>query len=815
MTQDRYLRTFSANGVGRRALEPRKLPKLIERLRDYALVGFEKAFAHMLDTADDTLFDLADKSASNRDQSQYFDAMRELRIKRKGMENVFRQELYNAFHQLSGPVAAEADERAQTYNLDALTLVKEDELEENLAIDAMVNRARTKNEEALRFLARRFDSVVPEVQVEPENIPVGPKQVCESFRVAANTLTLDLKSRLVVYKLFERGVCEQLADIYEDLNNFLADNGVLPDLHIRKPRRQPAPAASRAKAPAGGAFDSATEDADAADGGVDIKTEVFNALRELLATRKATPLESEAGLGMPLMPLIETPQLLQALSNLQHDPRGAAPLMSAQELRQSLASRLPVVGGGRVDAQAVGSVNDDVIDIVSMLFDFILGDSNLSDDIKAQIGRLQIPMLKVALVDKTFFSNRNHPARLLLNEMAYAGIGWDPERRGRDGLQGKIEGIVQRVLNDFDDDMRLFDELLADFRAYVEEERRRAAILEKRTREAEEGRARTEAAKLATDAVLQRLIGEQSLPPIGERLLHDVWSKVLLLEHLRGGEDGEGFRTAVVVAEDLVRSIRVRSQAEKAQLPQLLPSLVKRLRAGFEAISYGAIEASALLHELERVHLTVLRMQFPPAATVPAPVPAAVADIARAPASPSGITTSGATPAKTDAPFVVEADVPPSTPVSRETDLLADLLPDPTEEDAALLAALDIEPAAAERVSGADENEIVLGTPEPVVESPVDETALAQVDALPVGAWVELREGDKPLRAKLAAKIPNVGKLIFVNRSGMKVAEFTRPGFAVALKRGGVKLLDDAALFDRALEAVIGNLRKLKDAADA
>lgn len=806
MTQDRFLRTYSASGAGRRALEPRKLPKLIERLRDYALVGFEKAFAHMLDTADDTLFDLADKSASNRDQSQYFDAMRELRIKRKGMENVFRQELYNAFHSLSGHGAAEADDRAQTYNLDALTLVKEDELEENLAIDAMVNRARTKNEEALRFLACRFDSVVPEVQVEPENIPVGPKQVCESFRVAANTLTLDLKSRLVVYKLFERGVCEQLADLYDDLNNFLADNGVLPDLHIRKPRRQPVPAATRTKTSAGGDFSAPADSVDA-DSGVDIKTEVFNALRELLATRKSAPVEPETGLGMPLMPLIETQQLLQALSNLQHDPQGAAPLMSAQELRQSLARRLPVVGGGRVDAQAVGSVNDDVIDIVSMLFDFILGDSNLSDDIKAQIGRLQIPMLKVALVDKTFFSNRNHPARLLLNEMAYAGIGWDPERRGRDGLQGKIESIVQRVLNDFDDDMHLFDELLADFRAYVEEERRRAAILEKRTREAEEGRARTEAAKASTEAVLARLIGDQSLPPIAERLLHDVWSKVLLLEHLRGGEDGEGFRAAVMVADDLVRSVRVRSQAEKAQLPQLLPSLVKRLRAGFEAISYGAIEASALLHELERVHLTLLRMQFPAA---PAPVPPAVADIARAPAAASPAAMS----LQAEAPFVVEADVAPLAPVSRETDLLADMLPEPTEEDAALLAALDIEPAATvEAVANA--NEIVLETSQPVPESPVDEAALAQVDALPVGAWVELREGDKPLRAKLAAKIPNVGKLIFVNRSGMKVAEFTRPGFAIALKRGGVKLLDDAALFDRALEAVIGNLRKLKDAADA
>ncbi len=784
MAFEPHMLHFNAGGESRRAQEQRKLPKLIERVRDQSLESLTKLFGHMLDTADDTLFDLADKAGNNKDQTLYFDAMRELRIKRKGMENIFRQELQNAFYSLIGRTDA-MPASAAAFSLDALSLVKEDELEENLAIDAMVAKAKQRNEEPLRFLARRFDAVVADIQVETDDLPVYPKRICESFRTATNSLGLDLKAKLVVFKLFERSVMAELGSVYDELNNFFAENGVLPDLHVRKPRKPVAPPAAPKRKQALDDGLEQTVDGDA----VDIKAEVFSALRELLAGQKGGGAAMatgamDGGFGIPLMPVVETPQLLKALSNLQHDP-GAMPVGQTVDLRAALASRLPVVIGGRVDANAVGAVNDDVIDIVSMMFDFILGDANLPDDVKAQLGRLQIPMLKVALVDKTFFSNRNHSARLLLNEMAYAGIGWDPERRGKDGLQGRIEAIVQRVLNEFEDDTRLFTELLEEFRGYCEEERRRSAIIEKRTKEVEEGKARSESAKQVVDKVLAQVVGGRSLPPVADKLLNDVWAKVLFLEHLRAGADSEPFRHAAQVADVLVKSVTVRTPTERAQLPSMIPGLIRQLRAGFDSISYGSLESSALLQDLEALHFQLMR----------APVVPSVPD---------------------DSGLDNEVERSTGRPSNSDTDLLADMLPDTSAEDAALLASINVEPVVASINAPANADsmfdEIVLES-QPELEPEVD-GYLDQVDALQVGSWIELRDPDRNTRCKLAARIPTVGKLIFVNRSGVKVAEFTRPGLAVALRRGDVKLLDDAALFDRALEAVISNLRKLKDAAD-
>jgi hypothetical protein len=92
-----------------------------------------------------------------------------------------------------------------------------------------------------------------------------------------------------------------------------------------------------------------------------------------------------------------------------------------------------------------------------------------------------------------------------------------------------------------------------------------------------------------------------------------------------------------------------------------------------------------------------------------------------------------------------------------------------------------------------------------------DQQALLQVDNLRVGSWLEIHKKDgQKLRCKLAAWIKPTGKYIFVNRNGMKVLEKTRNSLAAEFQRGAIRLLDDALLFDRALESVIGNLRRLK-----
>src|SRR5690625_5976672 len=131
---------------------------------------------------------------------------------------------------------------------------------------------------------------------------------------------------------------------------------------------------------------------------------------------------------------------------------------------------------GGQSGQAINQVDEDVINLVSMMFEFILDDRNLATPMKALLGRLQIPMVKVAIADKSFFSKGGLPARRLLNEMANAALGWqerpEDDRQKADQLYTKIESIVQTILSDFEADLGIFDQQIG--RASCRGRRRRS-----------------------------------------------------------------------------------------------------------------------------------------------------------------------------------------------------------------------------------------------------------------------------------------------------------------------------------------------------
>ncbi len=104
-----------------------------------------------------------------------------------------------------------------------------------------------------------------------------------------------------------------------------------------------------------------------------------------------------------------------------------------------------------------------------------------------------------------------------------------------------------------------------------------------------------------------------------------------------------------------------------------------------------------------------------------------------------------------------------------------------------------------------DESELDAGLP-------LDEhdPAVHQVQRLQVGTWVEVMDDDEALRCKLVARVDSNDRLVFSNRTGMKVREWNRMGLAMALRRGEVRLLDNGLLFERALEAVLEQLGGLQ-----
>lgn len=747
-----------------------RLPVALIQVRDKAVQQLKQALQALFDNADDTLFDMADRAASNAEQNAFFEAMRDLRLKRKTIERSFLQKVFESFAVVSQYQVGQAPQLGGV-SFESLSLVQDDVLEEAVALDAMVARVISRDGVALGHLTTRCNAIVSQ-KLDDKSNPLGPRALCEQFMAACAGLGVEIRVKLIVLKLFEKYVLAGLDQLYAAANQQLVEAGVLPELKSALPARRNAP--SREVQGNRAAREAATSDGATAfaDEGVQ---EVFGALQELLSHVRGTAAAPRRAVPADALP-ISSNDLMRLLSHMQQRlPADGAPASDDFDLRNQLELLLTRASAKSGKARVVGEVDEDVINLVSMLFEFILDDRTLPDSLKALIGRLQIPMLKVAVLDKTFFSRGSHPARRLLNEIASAALGWSTQDDARrDSLFQRIEQVVQRLLNDFTDDPSIFADLLAEFLAFTGDERRRSELLEQRTRDAEEGRARAELARQQVEQALNaRLLGK-TLPEVVVLLLREGWSKVLQLSCLKHGVESAEWQAALAVMDDLVWSVELHEEPEDRQrLLELVPDLLKALREGLAGAAIDPFVTSEFFSQLESVHVQAFQR------------------FTRAP---------------------VEAEML-AAPLGEEA---GDELPDDLE---ALLELPAAEPELAAPAMVEVVEEIVLLAPgesrerEPEISLPDDDETLLQVDSLRVGSWVEIMEDEEhKLRCKLAAIIKPTGKYIFVNRTGMKVLEKTRMGLAVEFRRAAIRMLDDALLFDRALESVIGNLRKLKGA---
>lgn len=718
-----------------------RLPVVLLQVRDKAAQQLKEALQTLFDNADDTLFEMADRAHNNVEQNIFFEAMRDLRLKRKSIERGFLDKFFEAFLRL-GQYEVNEPVIAPPVSFDKLALVHNDDLERTVAMEAMVSKVLSRDGFALGQLTTRLNTLIPK-RLSDEANPMGPTLLCDFFLQAGRSLGVEIKVKLIIFKLFEKYVLADADQLYAEANQLLIDNGILPELKAAPARRAAERAAASVRLPQGAEEAVSTRVSQKLEQDVQ---EVFAALQELLllVRGRVTPSNEANSETKP----ISSQDLLRLLSHMQQ----YVPTPEAQDdfdLRNQLDQLLARVSMRSGKFRVVAVVDEDVINLIAMLFEFILDDRNLPDSLKALIGRLQIPMLKVAVLDKSFFSRGTHPARRLLNEIASAALGWGGRDDNlRDSLYQRVEHIVQRLLNDFVDDPAIFSELLADFLTFTNDERRRSELLEQRTRDAEEGRARAELARQRVQQELnQRLLGK-TLPEVVVRLLEEAWSKVLLLTCLKHGEQSAEWSAGLAAMDDLIWSVELHSEADARQrLLDLVPGLLKSLRDGLTSAAFDPFATSEFFSQLEALHVQAFHH------------------------------------------------------FARQQELQEDNLaaPEPTPEMVQVVEEIVLL-AAGEQPVG-----------EPLVRLADDDVALLQVDTLRVGCWVEMQEDDdQAMRCKLATIIEPAGRYIFVNRRGMKVLEKTRMGLAVEFRRGAIRLLDDALLFDRALESVISNLRRLK-----
>lgn len=723
----------------REAGSNKPVPAEVTRIRDTVVAGLGDLLQGAFDAVDDSLFELANNARSNNEQNRYFEAMREIRIKRKGVERHFQNAVaqYFANPPHTGPL--QDDTQVKQASADSLSLVGNDDLEEQVALNAMITKAKAHFQGPLLQLQTRFSQVYPEATDESPVNPMAPEHLCSAFTEAIQALEIQIRERLILLKQFDRYVVSNLGMLLDEANRILIQAGVIPNFRYHgKAGKQHSAAEGKA---AGPAQDTTGTSEQPSAGPSGHSSAVFEQIRQMLALQRANagipPRASDPNVRVvgdaELASLLNALPLSVPRQSQQNLSDGEPVTVDLRQLVQQLLAQQADKGDGR--KPELNEVDEDLINLVSMLFEFILDDYNLSAPVQVLISRLQIPILKVVIRDKSFFSQATHPARRLLNSLARAGIGWSSsDEKAKDKLYGQIHNIVQRILNEFDGDVSLFETLNLEFEQFLERENRKASLVEQRTRESERGRIKSQTAQQTVDNLLKQKVARYKLPQSIHDILMNGWSRVMFLAYLRDDVEHR-WNATVKVVDDLIWCLHPHQEdEERDQWVRVVPGLLKAMRAGLEEVSYNASRLDEMMGQLKHELAEAFR-------------------------------TNAAIEARQDSPE------------------------EPADEEIAT-----VHQTAVERQQELE-------------EAAVSEY-VAQIDGIEIGNWVEFRlVNGASFRCKLSAIIDEADCFVFVNRMGLKVIEKTRIELAHEMRRGRLTLLEQGALIDRALDAVVGSLR--------
>ncbi len=704
----------------------------------------------MFDGIDDSFFELANGARSNNEQNRFFEAMREIRIKRRGVEHHFQHALSTLFREPPKLKPPEKQDALEEIDAETLSLVQEDSLEEDVASNTMITKARANFQGQLLQIQARMTSIYAHANEEDPVNPIDPEYICKGFTRACADLDIDIREKLIVYKQFDRFVMSNLGEVYDQTNKQLIEAGILPQLkHTGKKNRATPKSSNVSTSP----IDTQSSPIQGALGESTNSVELFSQLQSLLANvRQQTGTNSHPTNANGNTQFVADSDLMLMLSKLQ----AQTPQQTLDDttptvinIREALTSLLEQENKASGKQSTLNQVDEDLINLVSMLFEFILDDYNLSAPIQVLISRLQIPILKVVIKDKSFFGKNSHPARKLLNALAKAGIGWnDASEKQKDKLYEQIHSVVHCVLDDFDGDMQVFEDLYQSFSTFISKEERRSKIVEQRTKESEEGRVKSNKAQSTVEEIIKTRLNTNEIPSTAKDIIQNGWSRVMFLAFLKDDKEHH-WKQSVVTLEQLIWCLKPHTEdSDRQRWVKTVPSLLKNIKSGLQDVSYNTSRLDQTMAELKKTLTIVFKKQSHSAA------------------------------AKSE-----------STEVTKNTNA--------------------VEKESSNRPETFNTEKTAIQKQKEIEDSAIAEHLL-KVDAIDSGQWIEfsLVNGSK-FRCKLSTKIDEADCFIFVNRMGLKVVEKTRRELAHEMRRGRVKVLEHGLLVDRAMDSVMGNLRKM------
>ncbi|MFP5410770.1 MAG: DUF1631 domain-containing protein [Gammaproteobacteria bacterium] len=587
---------------------------ILHRCRDTLIESATRVLTRQTEAMENALLAMADRAPLLETRNTYYDAQGVLNRQANELLSACKDAYCKAFNGQVQP-----QDRSESFDLSELSLLGDQDFEITLAVDKATARMHYNCAEELVALDARVAKLMGRPEIGEKDNPLGPRALCDALLDGMKNLGLEQNIQVVLLNQFDLVLTTELAQIYQGINRQLIDQGILPDIktgtkshtrhHTSAAAGSSADSAAAALSPAGNEMFSLFEQlarGSAGGGGIHATGVAgFSLLDSLGQLQAGGPMMLPGGVRFEL-PLLEASTISNVLRSLQQSP-----VMQA-------ASPLDAV----------------LVDAVAMLFDVVFDEATIPDRLKAQIARLQIPVLKAAMLDRNFFLQSRHPVRRMLDATATLAVHVPDTEAGNARLDA-VSQIITRVLDTFEQDIAVFEEAANELEALGTELEEKLEETLDTTLQPDIAQIRqTERAELAPVVVhdfINRALADQDIEEVVREFLRRDWARLLTLDYIKDGEQGAHFNSHVETMRELVWSVQPKADMDaRLMLVRILPGLLKRLREGVTEIDLPQKLADRFFATLVILHANAVRPNTQP---VPLPeiTPAELEEIAAQP----------------------------------------------------------------------------------------------------------------------------------------------------------------------------------------
>lgn len=628
---------------------------------------FSRAMSDLVQRSMDQLFNQADNFHSSSDQGLILDARSVLLNRQNEIEQHMinsMEQLINRSFQTA--YSSFRPSFSNAYNSNQFTLVDSSAVEDELRIDAMTRRFRNEAEEQLRDLNIRIALLLEQDNIKERENPFRPYLFSRCITSATENLGISPQLIALLSHQLAADLANNIADIYDGINAHLVRHGIAAQLQlkIKKLPDQPgsaagavmqhAPQADISNNPASisdphpqyaepsqatrqesrieqffemikGIAGHMEEDTGSAQlqhqteaelpampagvgiGAGEARTGWLSGTRfvgEALRTffSGQSPSNTKAGMHDDSTMYYAPSRLTRSVHGLLRDntPSGDAMMGADGTVRNLIAEQR-----ASLNEKTHNNSEQMTIDIVAMLFEFILRDSQIPAEVRAQLGRLQFLVLKVALLEPELLTKKNHPARMMVNRIGSISIGLKQVDPTGARITAEISRIVEALLADETENPQLFSKMLDELDAFIARELRvNDAQVERAAQAVEQAENRTLRFARTTTNINAALSG-LSIAPFLHTFFVTTWAHAI---ERAGRTDNRREKRFKQLIADLLWSIVPKvTEQDRAQLVALLPIMLLELRDGLKLAGMEPKQQQEILNWLVSAHTQAMR----------------------------------------------------------------------------------------------------------------------------------------------------------------------------------------------------------------